>query len=222
MLLRLGRNFSVLGASAVAAGALATLGVGAFVIATHRDGAVPLVGTLRLPGFGAQDTHQPRADDDAGGPNGAPGRSTRAGPQHAPAPSSPQSHAHTPAANRSANPDAAVAALSARPGARASGTVSIEKRTASTFVAPGQVPREITVRVGPAAPVLRPVSPIQPISTEVRVLPRPGADPGTVRAGSLRADIARYNAEHGRRAAPPARREPPYMPPPHDAWPYAH
>jgi hypothetical protein len=219
MLLRFGRNFSVLGATAIAAGALATLGFGTFIIASHRNGPAPLVESLRIPGLGSQDAGQPRAGD-SGSANGDASRGAAAGQQRPP--SSPHLHTHDLAANPSVNPASAGSASPSAPsGAR--GVVSLGKPAKRpAFVAPGETPREMTVRVGPPTPVLlRPTSPIAPVSVEMRVEPRPDVAPGMVRAGSIRADIARYNAEHARRPAP-VRREPRYIPPPHDAWPYAH
>lgn len=49
-------------------------------------------------------------------------------------------------------------------------------------------------------------SPYRPISAEVRQMPRPpGGGNVPLRAGSIRADVARYNEERGGRPMPPPR-----------------
>ncbi|MCG1048095.1 MULTISPECIES: hypothetical protein [Mycetohabitans] len=93
-------------------------------------------------------------------------------------------------------------------------------KPAQPFIAPGAAQREMTVQISAPTPQLHPLSPIVPISVEMRVTSRPNIERSAVRAGSLRADITRYNAEH--RHVPPTRRALPYVPPPHNAWPYVH
>jgi hypothetical protein len=225
MLLRLGRNFSVLGVSAVAAGTLVTLGAGALLVASHHGGETPLTAALHLPTSPTQDARPPQTAS-----TDARGHARFDKPVHAPAsavtPAPVQARHRPPDASRAPPPDAgkrspgvatATMAVTPEPG----GEVSLQKSARQRFFVPGQIPREMTVRVGPSTPVLRPVSPITPISVETRVVPRPDVDPRVVRTGSIRADIARYNAEHMRHPAA-VRRSVPYVPPPHDAWPYAH
>lgn len=49
-------------------------------------------------------------------------------------------------------------------------------------------------------------SPYRPISADVRQMPRPpGGGNVPLRAGSIRADVARYNEERGGRPMPPPR-----------------
>jgi hypothetical protein len=62
---------------------------------------------------------------------------------------------------------------------------------------------------------------ITPVSAETRSVPRPPEDESMVRAGSIRADVARYNEERG--ASRPVPRPPdPYMGPPPRPTPYRH
>jgi hypothetical protein len=59
---------------------------------------------------------------------------------------------------------------------------------------------------------------ITPVSAETRSVPRPPEDESLVRAGSIRADVARYNEE---RSTPrPAPRPPDYMSRPPEPSPY--
>ena len=59
---------------------------------------------------------------------------------------------------------------------------------------------------------------ITTVSTEVRSVPRPPEDETMVRAGSIRADVARYNEERG--ATRPVPRPPEYMNRPPGQSPY--
>lgn len=59
---------------------------------------------------------------------------------------------------------------------------------------------------------------ITPVSAETRSVPRPPEDESMVRAGSIRADVARYNEERG--ATRPVARPPGYMSRPPEPSPY--
>ena len=59
---------------------------------------------------------------------------------------------------------------------------------------------------------------ITPVSAETRAVPRPPEDESLVRAGSIRADVARYNEERG--ASRPVPRPPDYMSRPSGQSPY--
>ena len=59
---------------------------------------------------------------------------------------------------------------------------------------------------------------ITPVSAETRSVPRPPEDESMVRAGSIRADVARYNEERGSSRPPP--RPPEYMSRPPGPSPY--
>ncbi|MGA7777070.1 MAG: hypothetical protein WCA85_05085 [Paraburkholderia sp.] len=59
---------------------------------------------------------------------------------------------------------------------------------------------------------------ITPVSAETRSVPRPPEDESMVRAGSIRADVARYNEERGAPRPPP--RPPEYMSRPPGPSPY--
>ncbi|KAG0186899.1 hypothetical protein DFQ28_007170 [Apophysomyces sp. BC1034] len=130
----------------------------------------------------------------------------------------PGGSARTTARPNDTGPRSTNATAHANAGA---GGEHVVPRPARPSVAPVAGQREMTVWIGKSAPLLRPLSPIVPVAVQMRVASRPNVDRNEVRVGSIRADIAQYNAERAHRA-PPARRATPYIPPPHDAWPYAH
>ncbi|WXK24004.1 hypothetical protein IHE33_11315 [Mycetohabitans endofungorum] len=222
MLLRGGRTFSLLSMSAVAIGTVIALGLVAVALAPGREEMQPFILALRLPGFAPQDTRP--ADGNVGTSaclhNTASGALPAVGAANA-------GSAHVDPRG----PRALAGALSMQAGTFGSAAQWVTAargqdgknklgRPAQPFVAPGAAQRDMTVRIGAPTPQLRPLSPIVPVSVDICVASRPDMDRSAVRAGSLRADITRYNTEH--RHVPPARRAPPYVPPPHDAWPYAH
>lgn len=222
MLLRGDRTFSLLSVSAVAIGTVIALGLVTGALAPSREGRQSFVLALRLPGFTPQDT-RPTGDN--------AGTSVRA---HNAASGALPARDATDAGRAPIDPRGPRALAGAQPmQAEMSGSTAqsvaatrgqdgrIEfGKSVQPFVAPGAVQREMTVWISAPTPQLHPLSPIVPVSVEMRVTSRPNIARSAVHAGSLRADITRYNAEH--RHVPPARHAPPYVPPPHDAWPYVH
>lgn len=224
MLLRGGRTFSLLSVSAITIGTVIALGLVTRALTPGREGIQmqPFVWALRLPGLTTQDTH-PAGSNAGASPhlhNAASGVLLVAGAADAGIahvnPRGPRALASVLSmqAETSGSTAQQVAA------ARGQGGKIEFGRPAQPFIAPCAAQRVMIVRIGARTPQLRPLSPIVPVSVEMRVTSRLDMEHSAVRAGSLRADITQYNAEH--RHVPPARHATPYVPPPHDAWPYAH